>query len=142
MDQRDLIEARRQAQKAVSDMSDGDLKLKAFEVILNHLLESSKVGPSERRVQDRSGPTDSNEKRAGRSRQPTSVGERILALRNQGFFKQLRGIGDVREGLGAHGWHYPLTALSGALQQLVRRGELRRQKTSEGKKRVWKYSNP
>jgi len=141
MDQRDLIEARRQAQKAVSDMTDGDLKLKAFEVILNHLLESSKVGSSERRVQD-GGPTDSDEKRAGRSGQPTSVAERILALRNQGFFKQLRGIGDVREGLGAHGWHYPVTALSGALQQLVRRSELRRQKAPEGKKRVWKYSNP
>ena len=38
MDAKKLIELRKQAEKAVEDMQDGEFKLKAFEVILNHLL--------------------------------------------------------------------------------------------------------
>jgi hypothetical protein len=40
MDAKRLIELRKQAEKSVADMPDGDLKLKAFEVILNHLVVS------------------------------------------------------------------------------------------------------
>jgi hypothetical protein len=38
MDAKKLIDHRKQAEKAVAGMADGELKVKAFEVILGHLL--------------------------------------------------------------------------------------------------------
>ena len=46
MDAKKLIELRKQAEKAVEDMQDGEFKLKAFEVILNHLLSPGKTEPT------------------------------------------------------------------------------------------------
>lgn len=43
MDTKTLLELRKKAEKAVADMSDGPLKVKAFEVILANLL----TGPQE-----------------------------------------------------------------------------------------------
>ena len=43
MDAKKLIELRKQAEKAVQDMPDSEFKLKAFEVILNHLLAPGKA---------------------------------------------------------------------------------------------------
>jgi hypothetical protein len=63
-------------------------------------------------------------------------------LRDEGFFKTQKAIGEVREELKAHGWHYPLTTLSGRLQALVQQRQLRRERGVQGKKKVWKYSNP
>jgi hypothetical protein len=131
MNAKELINIRREAEKAVSEMPQGELKIKAFEVMLKHLLtikggivsENSKAPPRRAKV----------------------VGsriERILTLKNEDYFREQRTIGEVREELAARGWHYPLTALSGPLQGLVQRRELRRQKMTQGKKKVWKYSNP
>jgi len=142
MGPRELIDIRRQAEKAVSDMTEGDLKLKAFEVILDNLLHA------QGRTRDGAGITAAipaqqeqklQPKRAGA---PTSAVDRILVLKTEGYFGELRTIGEVREQLAAHGWHYPLTALSGPLQEMVQRRELRRQKMPEGKRKVWKYCNP
>jgi len=133
-----LIELRRQAEGAVFDMAEGDLKVKAFEVVLNHLLsktgEASKAQPVKN--------DEVSEPKASKRVNVTGKTQRIVALKNEDYFRELRTIGQVREELAARGWHYPLTALSGPLQELVQRRELRRQKLSEGKKKVWKYSNP
>jgi hypothetical protein len=66
---------------------------------------------------------------------------RILSLRNEGFFTVQRTISDVRNELASHGWHYPLTTLSGRLQSLVQQRFLRREKVKDRRKKVWKYSN-
>jgi hypothetical protein len=139
VDAKELIKARKQAEKAVEDMPEGELKVKAFEVILGHLLpgeaEPSSTALSVESKKRKSGPSV-------RGKGPMTLTGRILVLRDEAYFSGQRGIGEVRDELSAHGWHYPLSTLSGSLQALVRARELRRQKTKLGNKIVWKYSNP
>jgi hypothetical protein len=140
MELKKLMELRRRAEQATSDMPDGELKLKAFEVILSSLLRGNEHETGE---SPNSAPTVAPEKKQATSRAaaPTSTRERILVLKAENFFAKLRTIGEVREQLATRGWHYPLTSLSGPLQQLVRH-ELRRQRVSDGSTKAWKYSNP
>lgn len=71
----------------------------------------------------------------------TSCISRILALRDEDFFASQRAMSEIRSALASHGWHYPLTTLSGRLQQLVQQRSLRRERVKDGRKKVWKYSN-
>lgn len=138
MDAKKLVEFRKQAEKAVAEMPDGELKVKAFEVILGHLLASPAIAPA-RPAEEQARPKAKGREQAA---QVKTIGGRILVLRDEGFFKNQKAIGQVREELRAHGWHYPLTTLSGTLQSLVRQRELRRERAMQGKKKIYKYSNP
>ncbi len=138
-----LLEARKKAEEAVADMAAGDLKTKAFELILNRLLSAMDDLPAERQSRRR------NQDRTERKPQGKEVGSfsgsapaRILQLKTQNFFDDPRGIGQIREELQTHGWHYNITSLSGTLMKLVRAGELRRQKVKDGAKTIYKYFNP
>jgi len=133
---KELVKIRKQAEKAVAEMPDGELKVKAFEVIFNHLLAGKQAAGSPA-APDKS-PAQPPLKATASSR--TASG-RILVLRDEEFFKSPRSIGETREELQVHGWHYPLTSLSGTLMDLVQKRELRRQRVKEGKKKVWKYTN-
>jgi len=137
MDTKTLVQLRRQAEKAVEDMPDGSLKVKAFEVILSSLL-----GGSAQVESTKSEAPISRVKTEKRDAPTKTLSGRILVLKDEGFFKTQQSIGKVREELKAHGWHYPVTTLSGALQNLVRSRQLRRERAAEGKKKLWKYSNP
>jgi len=137
MDAKKLIDLRKQAEKAVSEMPDGEIKVKAFEVILSHLLSGSEKPQSAA-----SSVAKSTRKQKQDTSQASSLRGRILVLRDEGFFKSQKTISDVREELKAHGWHYPLTTLSGSLQTLVQRRILRRERATQGEKKIWKYSNP
>ncbi len=139
MDAKKLIEFRKQAEQAVSEMPDGELKVKAFEVILSHLLAGGPHAPTARSTEAVI-TTAAERGREGKSAR--SINSRVLVLRDEGFFKTQKAIGEVREELKAHGWHYPLTTLSGRLQALVQQRQLRRERGVQGKKKVWKYSNP
>lgn len=138
MDVKKLVEARKEAEKAVAQMEDGQIKVKAFEVILAHLLSSSAT------TEQRPGKiTTMVEPKASRlSKKAKSASARVLVLRDEGFFRNQRSMGEVTEELAAHGWHYPLTSLSGTLQALAQRQELRRVRTKQGSKKVWLYSEP
>lgn len=138
MADRSLVELRQAAERAVADMAEGDLKAKAFEVILSHLLNTEDKVPNDSRP-NRPLRTASKGQRA---RTGNTTTERILALKAEDFFATLRTIGEVRDELASRGWHYPVTGLSGPLQELVQRRELRRQKVVDGKKKIYKYSNP
>jgi hypothetical protein len=142
MDAKQIIALRKQAERAVAEMPDGDLKVKAFEVILNHLLG----GPATQKVQSESSHPAARVPRSASARKEASpaksISGRILVLRDEGFFKNQRTIAEVREELRAHGWHYPLTTLSDRLQALVQQRKLRRERATQGNKKVWKYSNP
>jgi len=118
---------------AVAEMPDGELKTKAFEVFLQHLLnlESSLIQPKSISIEK------AVEKTKRSSRQPGTIKSRILLLKDEKFFELPRTISDVKNELHAHGWIHPNTALSGALQSLVRERHLRRLKD-----KVWKYVNP
>jgi hypothetical protein len=129
-----LVSARKRAERAVEGMADGPLKLAAFQAILAKLLTESDPAEQIQRVPVKA--MDS------RSEQPETLTGRILAIKAEGFFKVQRSLGEIRESLGSRGWHYPLTTLSGVMQALVRRRQLRRERTAVGNKQVWKYSNP
>jgi len=132
-----LTELRKRAEEAVAEMPDGELKTKAFEVILQHLLSTRTVSPQPQ-------PSD---KKAGKkelmsSEKPGTTKSRMLLLKDEGFFTRPRSLAEVKDELSAHGWIHPQTALSGPLQGLVRERHLRRVKDQAGKKKVWKYVNP
>lgn len=135
MDTKKIIELRKQAEKAVSDMQDGEFKLKAFEVVLKHLLS-----PDSDELKDNSIQTAATEKKQklsiSKADERTAAG-RILVLKDEDYFKTPKTIGEIRSELEAHGWHYPVTTLSGEVIRLVQRQELRRQKSKNG----WIYTN-
>jgi hypothetical protein len=133
-----LKELRKKAQEAVADMPDGELKTKAFEIFLQHLLASESPRPAT--VAPSPGRFHSKESKQSKKRGSTK--SRILLLRDEGFFAVPRTISEVKNELQAHGWIHPMTSLSGPLQGLVRDRELRRVKDSGEKKKVWKYVNP
>jgi hypothetical protein len=133
MDEHALIRARKRAEGAIKDMREGPLKIAAFQTILSNLLaESAASAPI--------GHKATNPK-PGRQRQPDTLSGRLLAIKSDGVFSDQRTLGEVREALGARGWHYPVTTLSGAMQALVRDRQLRRERVSVGGKKLWKYSN-
>jgi hypothetical protein len=135
MDAKKLIELRKQAEKAVEDMQDGEFKLKAFEVILNHLLSPVKTEPA-------AGKTRDDKKYEQMDMDSESTGGRIMVLKDEGFMKSPKTISEIRSELQAHGWHYPVTTLSGELIKLVQKRKLRRQRVKVGNKLIWQYSNP
>lgn len=144
MQDKTLVDARRKAEKAVGDMPDGELKLKAFEVILGRLLSDAPTGLAKRGPAGRSrvGRVGESRNRPGLSPMRSSAAGRIVALRDEGFFAEERSISEIRDGLRGQGWVYPLTSLSGPLQDLVRKRELRRAQVPRGKKKVFKYVIP
>ncbi len=115
MDAKRLIELRKQAEKAVAEMPDGELKVKAFEVILDHLLSGGRSAQAGAADED-----EASTRRSKKQKESTaakSIGGRILVLQDEGLFKTQKTIGEVREELKAHGWHYPLTTLSGGKER-------------------------
>jgi hypothetical protein len=138
-----LAELRKEAEQAVHDMPEGDLKVKAFETILTHLL-SGRAGNTPSPQSGGKGTKAVQSKKKGAALEvPQSVGDRVLFLKSEDFFASQKSIADIRTELKKNGWHYPVTSLSGPLQTLVQRRQLRREKTKgdDGGK-GWKYSNP
>lgn len=134
-----LKEIRKKAQEATDDMPEGELKTKAFEVILQHLLasesphKSNEIAPA---------PTPAHSKGKQAKKQPGSTKSRTLLLKDEGFFAIPRSIVEIKSELQAHGWILPMTSLSGPLQELVQSRELRRIREQGARRKVWKYVNP
>jgi hypothetical protein len=128
MNTKTIVDLRKQAEEAVADMVEGPLKLKAFEVVLERLLAAEQGGVPHLEGQKgtiaKQSPTTGPKDQAKRT--PTSCPERILVLRDEGFFNTPRAIGEIRDQLQVSGWTYPITSLSGPLQRLAQRRELRR----------------
>jgi|SRR5579883_759080 len=137
MNTKKLLELRRAAEKAVADMADGDLKVKAFEVILAHIMQEVDA-PAEPATHAARAASNRGET-VERADKKSTVG-RILVLREEGFFKNPKSIAEVCDELASHGWHYPQSALSGPLQTSVQRRELRRKRGNKGNKKIWLYS--
>jgi hypothetical protein len=133
------------AERAARAIADAGLREKAFEVILNRLLEPERGRGNDwetTRADVQTAARPSRQADYLPKREPKTLPQRILALQAEGFFREPRSIGSVREGLGSRGWRYPVTTLSGALQGLIRKRSLRRERVREGQKTPWKYSNP
>jgi hypothetical protein len=137
-----LVEIRKEAELAVHGMADGDLKVKAFETILNHLLSGNAGTPAVASSAATNGKSPTKQKDTA-PRAPKSFGERVLSLKADGFFAEQRSIAEIRQELKKNGWHYPVTSMSGPLQSLVQKKSLRRERVDEKEGRKgWKYSNP
>jgi hypothetical protein len=125
-----------QAERAVADVKDAELRRVAFERVLNDLLHGADDS-SRRRAQSGAPPKKvargaaSGAKRAG----PQS---HIEEMATDGFFKKPKSISEVKAELENRGHHIPLTSLSGPMQKLCQRKVLRRQKP-DGK--TFSYSN-
>src|SRR5882762_11113450 len=96
-----LVAARKRAERAVESMTDGPLKIAAFQTILAKLLTDSDPGEQIERMPGKV--------LARREEQPDTLTGRILAIGSEGFFKEQRSLSEVREALGSRGWHYPVT---------------------------------
>jgi hypothetical protein len=137
------------AEKAVADIQDREFRTAAFTVLLGHLLATGNAAPAaaSAALREDKGRTTTPSKTTPAKGKPSAATStkksRLLALHEEGFFKKQRSLGEVREELRRHGWHYPLTALSGPMQDLVRERLLRRERLSEGggKRKVWRYSD-
>ena len=145
MNSETIVVLRKRAEEAVADMPEGALKLKSFEVILGKLLDaadtsvgkilSPKESISKRVVVKNKGQED-------RGEVPDSCPDRVLALREEGFFKTPRALNEIRDELQLHGWTYPITSLSGPVQRLVQKRELRRMLGSDEKRKSYTYVAP
>ncbi len=77
----------------------------------------------------------------GAARRKEGPTAHVQALVSEGFFKVQKSLADVQKHLDVSGYRYPLTQLSGLMQLLVRKKQLRRQRVKDGKRGVYKYSN-
>jgi len=89
-----------------------------------------RAAPASKRRSRRGGATPGRAPRSGKG--PTAY---IIQLREEGFFKSKRSLGDIQKKLEEQGHIYAITSLSPILVTLVRRKDLRRVK--EGKR--WAY---
>jgi len=132
----DYAELAAQAERAVSGVKDAELRRVAFEKILEDLLGS---GSSKRSTGKSSGlkKVSQGGKKSGR-RGPTGY---LREMVDEGFFKKPKTMAAVKAELENRGHHIPFTSLSGPLQTLCQKKELRRQKTkTTGKKQAYTYS--
>lgn len=84
-----LKEIRKKALEAIDDMPEGELKTKAFEIILQHLLASES---SHKSIEIASAPTHAHSKGKETKTQPGSTKSRILLLKDEGFFAVPRSL--------------------------------------------------
>ena len=115
-----------QAERAVSNVKDAELRRVAFERVLNDLLGAGdrehKTTPSKTaRTSSNVSRNQATPKRAG----PQSYVEEMI---NDDFFKKPKTISEVKAELENRGHHIPVTSLSGPMQKLCQKKVLRRQK--------------
>lgn len=85
-------------------------------------------------VVERLRPSTKPEPKTGPKGKPEKATERVSrgipdlveVLKEEDFFKNPRGLGEIRKKLADLGHHYPLTTLSGAMQAQAKRRALRR----------------
>jgi hypothetical protein len=125
----ELIELRKAAEAAVDGMPD-DLKVIAFTEILKSVL-TVWIGERQSGVERAKIPTDAKTGRA-----------RLINIRANGFFSKAQSLSEIQQELKRNGWNYPMTTLSGIVQQACAYGELRRAHAMRGIRKVWVYSKP
>jgi len=136
---KDYSEVVKQAEQAVGAVKDPELRRVAFEKILDDLLgSSSAINPKKKP------PKPSGRRRLTGAGKPKSAGplSYVEELVNDHFFSKPKTIAQVKAELENRGHHIALTSLSGPLQKLTLKKQLRRQKTkTAGKKQTYSYSN-
>lgn len=124
-----------QAESAVANVKDAELRRVAFERVLNDLLsagdEATKAKPNATARATKQATQKAAKNRTG----PQAYVEEMV---EDGFFKKPKTIAEVKAELENRGHHIPVTSLSGPMQKLCQKKVLRRQKP-DGK--TFAYSN-
>ena len=123
-----LKKIRKDAEAAVSDMPAGDLKTKAFEVILQQLM----VGGAKLSSEAISRIVKRPKRRMGGQTLANGPKAQIMRLHEEKFFSQPRSLQDAQKKLRERGFRYPVTTTSVVLMRMTQQRILRR--TREGKK--------
>jgi hypothetical protein len=134
MKQEFLVQTRKAAEAAVDDMRDGPLKTAAFQTILTQLLQQGHGMEDSERV------SSIGKKKPG-ARVSSGTTSRLHSLVTEGVFEQQRSLAEIRQILAERGWHYRLEDLGTPVMRIVRQKQLRRTQVTEGRKKIWKYSN-
>ncbi len=129
----DLVGLRKAAERAVSDMPEGEYRLAAFRIVLKFLLREAMSTPQQ---------VGAPPIGASSADSASSFADRIGVLASEGFFSEPRSLGEILSALAERGWHYAAENVSTPLVRLVRQRQLRRLQLADGKRRVWKYSLP
>lgn len=140
----DYSEIVKQAEKAVASIKDGDLKTIAFGKILDTLLgEGGGTNEKHRRTKSKRSPGDKSARadQAKSGRKKTGPKSYVEELIEEDFFKVPQTLAAVRAELGNRGHHVPLNLLSKPMMLLCQERKLRRQKSKDGNKQVFTYSN-
>jgi hypothetical protein len=128
------------AEDAVSGIKDPELKRVAFEKVLDDLL--SGAGDPVTRTAVKRGSSRTHTQAPGSKRTPKGGAKAyITEILDEGFFKKVKTMGEVKAELENRGHHIPHTSLSGPLQKFCQNKRLRRQKIDHGGKKAFGYSN-
>lgn len=130
-----------QADAAVANVKDAELRRVAFGKILDDLLGSAHKSDSTPKNLTKRTPAPSKARAAKGSRQGGPLAY-IKELLTEGFFQKPKTIAQVKAELENRGHHIPLTSLSGPMQATCQKRLLRRHKIkAEGGKQTFNYSN-
>ncbi|MFC2081811.1 hypothetical protein ACFLSF_03075 [Candidatus Bipolaricaulota bacterium] len=143
-----------QAERAVQDVKDAELRKVAFEKILDALLSeaSETAAPPatvaagvklEAKKQKAAKPDKDTRKTATNKKARKGPKAYVRELVDDDFFKKPKTLAQVKVELENRGHHIAVTSLSGPLQALCKERTLRRQKTKAkagGKKQTYDYS--
>jgi hypothetical protein len=125
----DYSEVVAQAENAVASVKDPDLKKIAFQRILDDLLGSR---PTSKKVGSPAKATSKQKNTAGSTGSKAGPKAYIEELIEDDFFQKPKTISEVKTALENRGHHIAVTSLSGPLQKLCQRRQLRRQKNDSG----------
>jgi hypothetical protein len=136
----DYKEMVKEAELAVASIKDGELKGIAFGKILDTLLGRQGTGkePSPSKGKPKVQRANSAGKASKAKGGPMGYIEELIT---DGFFKTPKTLAAIRAELGNGGHHIPVTSLSRPVMILCQRRRLRRQRTKDGTKQVFTYSN-
>jgi len=120
----------RHALKITEDV-EPEYKKFAFAAVLGYLLQKGKIAPK------------AEVKPIARKEiKRLTLNERILELRDEGFFKEPKSLGDVGAELRNRGYLYSVAHVNVALLRLLRKRGLRRVLEIKAKKKMFLYVNP
>jgi hypothetical protein len=130
-----------EAERAVADVKDPELKRIAFQKILENLL--SGADGREKASTPNGQPRGAKSRPSKQPRKARGGPAHYLAeLIEEGFFKKPKTIAEVKTELENRGHHIPVTSMSGPLQKKCQDRVLRRKKLkASGKKGPFAYSN-
>lgn len=114
-----------EAESAVANVKDAELRRVAFERVLNDLLTAGDAATKEKPKAAPKATKEAPKKAAKKRGGPQAYIEEMV---EDGFFKKPKTISEVKAELENRGHHIPVTSLSGPMQKLCQKKVLRRQK--------------